>query len=263
MRLLAISLIGILICGCGSSETKTNPPATDSAQPSEPVAAEDTKLKTSAAASEPVSDVKFSDLVGRITLNGQIPPPRKLTVNKDVEVCGAVDTVEDIVGSDGGVANVVIEVIGVEESGDWQWQEPQAGYVIRQKKCRFLPNMLVIPKGKQISVYNDDPVGHNVNTGGWNQMQPPGPDPIVRPVESKAPIKIGCNIHSWMEGWIYPAQSPFYAVTKADGEYSIKAIPPGKYRVVIWHAFLGRQRERITLDAGKVSKLNHVFEARF
>ncbi len=60
-----------------------------------------------------------------------------------------------------------------------------------------------------------------------------------------------------MEGWIYPVQSPFYAVTNERGEFSIKGIPAGKYRVTIWHPFLGRKTERLSLRAGKIAELNN------
>lgn len=262
MRLLAQGLLVVLICGCGSSDSGTKTPLPPSPAEDQKAETQETKSKTSEPKeSKAASDAEVSDLVGRITLSGKIPPPRKLLINKDEEVCGAVDTVIDVVGSDGGVANVVIEIKGVEGT-DWKWDEPADGYVIRQKQCQFLPGMVVIPNGKEISVYNDDPVGHNVNTGDWNQMQPPGKTPIVRPVEARAPIKIGCNIHSWMEAWIYPAQSPFYAVSDERGEFAIKGIPSGKYRVTIWHPFLGRKTERVTLDEGEVARLNHVFDSK-
>ena len=207
------------------------------------------------------NDASTADLSGRILLDGDVPPPRKLSITKDVETCGAIDTIVDITGTDGGVAEVVIEVKGVE--GDkFAFDVPKEGYVMRQKDCQFKPNLLVIPSGKEIQVYNDDPVGHNVNTGDWNMMQPAGPDPIVRPIDNKAPLKIGCNIHSWMEAWIYPVQNPFFAVTDEKGGFEITGIPPGKYRVNIWHASLGRKSARLTFQAGKTTTLEHEFKVK-
>jgi hypothetical protein len=247
-----------LISGCGWSDSTSKPtgpapsPASDRAR--EPA-------KATAAGEQAAVNREFADLVGRVTLRGEIPPPRKLSINKDVEVCGAADTVQDVTGKDGGVADVVVEIKGVEESSDWDWPVSKKGFVIRQQDCQFIPKMLVIPNGEEIKVLNDDPVGHNVNTGAWNVMQPPGGEPIVRPIEGRAPIKMTCNIHVWMESWIYPVQTPFYAVTNETGAYSITGIPPGRYRVMIWHPHLGRDMERVELDAGKVTKLDHEYES--
>lgn len=200
-----------------------------------------------------------SVLSGRITLDGDLPSPRKIQITKDAATCGAAGTVQDVEGEDGGVADVVIEIGGVKSDAPWEWIEPKEGYIIRQKDCQFTPNMIVVPIGKEISVYNDDPIGHNVNTGAWNQMQPAGPDPIVKPVEEKTPIKIVCNIHSWMEGWICPVQSPYYAVTDTKGNFQIQDVPPGKYRITIWHPYLGRKNKRVTIEPGKSLTLDHQY----
>ena len=253
-RIATATCMLVIVSGCG--DKKPSPPQqakTENLQTDETAKA--TLEFTSAASSD------AADISGRITLKGDLPGPRKLSITKDVDTCGAVDTIVDVQGKDGGVANVVIEVKGV-TGDDWTFEAPSEGYVFRQKDCQFKPNLVVMPFGKQIKVFNDDPVGHNVNTGDWNQMQPAGPDPIVKPVENKAPTKIGCNIHSWMEAWIYPVQNPYFAVTSESGEFKIKEIPPGKYRINIWHAALGRKTARLTLEAGKVATLDHEFEVK-
>ncbi|QDT12206.1 carboxypeptidase regulatory-like domain-containing protein [Planctomycetes bacterium K23_9] len=265
--LVLLSLICLSSWGCESKNEATKSPLPVSAGGSQSSSDADGVLENdtdSAVSSKQSADTESgssstADLSGRITLNGQIPSPRKLSITKDVDTCGAIDTIADITGSEGGVANVVIEIKDV-EGDNWTYNDPADGYVMRQKDCQFRPNLLVIPNGKDIKVYNDDPVGHNVNTGDWNKMQPAGPDPIVRPVEGKSPTKIGCNIHSWMEAWIYPVQNPFYAVSDEKGNFSITGIPPGKYRINIWHASLGRKNARMTLVAGKAATLDHEFD---
>ncbi len=263
---LAIFAIGLFTIGCGPAETKPAKPTPASTPAEAPADDKDTSAETDPAGDKKGEEAQSAstggaDLSGRVTLKGKIPPPRKLSITKDVETCGAVDTIQDIEGTDGGVANVVIEVKGV-KGDDWTFKKPADGYVLRQKDCQFKPNLVVIPVGEDISVFNDDPVGHNVNTGDWNQMQPAGKTPIVKPVESKAPTKIGCNIHSWMEAWIYPVQNPYFAVTDAKGNFKIEGVPPGKYRVNIWHAALGRKTARLTLESGKAAKLDHEYEVK-
>lgn len=268
---LVLFAICLFTIGCGPAETKPALPTPASAPASTPAETPDEKdtaddEDTAATETKLVEETQSAssggaDLSGRVTLKGKIPPPRKLSITKDAETCGAVDTIQDIEGTDGGVANVVIEVKGV-KGDDWTFKNPADGYVLRQKDCQFQPNLVVIPVGQDISVYNDDPVGHNVNTGDWNQMQPAGKTPIVKPVENKAPTKIGCNIHSWMEAWIYPVQNPYFAVTDAKGNFKIEGVPPGKYRVNIWHAALGRKTARLTLESGKPAKLDHEYEVK-
>ncbi len=44
------------------------------------------------------------------------------------------------------------------------------------------------------------------------------------PVELKRPgtVRIDCDAHGWMEGWIYVVDNPYYAVTGADGKFTIR-----------------------------------------
>ena len=278
-KLFFYSLVTVGLVGCGpeaattskSTATKSSPTETDS-QSSDQSESSDQGESTSSQpmAEKPVEetvavaatgDGEGGNLTGRITLKGDIPPPRKLSITKDAATCGRADTIVDIEGTDGGVKNVVIEIRGV-KGEDWKFKDPKDGYVLRQKDCQFKPNMVVVPVGKNISVYNDDPIGHNVNTGDWNQMQPAGPDPIVKPFDSRAPTKIGCNIHSWMEAWLYPVQNPYFAVTDAKGNFKIEGIPAGKYRINIWHAALGKKTARLTIEAGKAATLDHEFQVK-
>ena len=269
MRPALILLVFIAtFAGCdsktkSSSDTEASQNQIAGAESSETQTADENSSLTSSekkADSEPSLNAGLCSLRGRITLDGPIPPPRKLSINKDEQLCGAKDTIQEVSGTGGGVAQVVIEIKGASTEKDWP--KTDGGFDIRQKNCQFTPTMLVIPVGENVTVYNDDPVGHNVNTGEWNVTQPSGGDPIVKPINAKAPTPIRCNIHSWMEGWIYPAQSPLYAVTNDNGEYEITDVPPGKYRVSIWHSYLGRSNERVTLEVGNVTKLDHEFKSK-
>lgn len=263
-RLFFLATLAVGCYGCGpqprpaTQELAATASKSQDAKTGEPAAL---GPETPTPRSSSSANADTADLSGRITFSGDRPPPRKLSITKDAEVCGAVDTRMDVEGIDGGVANVVIEIKDVEGEG-FHYDDPQDGYVIRQKDCQFTPGLIVVPDGKDIQVFNDDPVGHNVNTGAWNQMQPPGTEPIVKPVEGKSPIKIVCNIHSWMEGWIYPVHNPYFAVTNERGDFRISGVPSGKYRVSIWHPSLGRKTARLTLEAGQAATLDHAFEAK-
>ena len=45
-----------------------------------------------------------------------------------------------------------------------------------------------------------------------------------------------------MEGWIYVVDNPYYALTGADGKFSITDVPPGTYKLVAIQSFTGPER---------------------
>lgn len=48
-------------------------------------------------------------------------------------------------------------------------------------------------------------------------------------------VVLGCNIHDWMVGYIYVADTPYFATTEKDGLAVIDGLPAGDYLVRVWH----------------------------
>lgn len=53
--------------------------------------------------------------------------------------------------------------------------------------------------------------------------------------------------HGWMLGWIYVVDNPYYALTGADGKFSITDVPPGEYSLVAWQSFTGPVQQKVTV----------------
>jgi hypothetical protein len=201
-------------------------------------------------------------LAGVISFEGELPPPRVIQATKDPDICMKGEgAVQDVRVKDGKLAGAVVElsVRGARGSMD----SPKDGFVIRQKDCRFTNPTIVAYDGAELTIYNDDPIQHNVNSGQWNQIQGPGPDPIKQKINfSGVPfLRITCNIHNWMETWVYVAQSKFHAISGEDGTFKIDGIPPGKYRGYVIHPTLGKQRVSVTIEAGQIQEESFVFKA--
>ena len=220
-------------------------------QPSAETSADDEAAQTPATGS----------VVGRVQFTGEPVPPRKIQITKDVDHCANAggEFQEVVVAADGGLLNAVVEI---QTKQAFAADTPPKDYTLRQKGCRFEPWLLVVPNGATVAVFNDDEVTHNVNTGLWNEMQAAGARPVSKPISGRQPIRVSCNIHSWMEAWIYPARSPLYAVSKANGHFEIKNVPVGKHRAMAWHPTLGRQRLRFEVQENEATEVEIAFAAK-
>ena len=58
-----------------------------------------------------------------------------------------------------------------------------------------------------------------------------------------------------MEGWIYVVDNPYYAVTGADGKFSITDVPPGDYTLVAVQPFTGPIEMPVTVTGGQPTTL--------
>jgi hypothetical protein len=67
------------------------------------------------------------------------------------------------------------------------------------------------------------------------------------------PFKVKCDVHGWMKSYMAVMPHPFFAVSKADGTFTIPNLPPGTYTLVAWHEKFGSKEQPVTV-AAKESK---------
>ncbi|MCP5108245.1 MAG: hypothetical protein GY950_32970, partial [bacterium] len=109
---------------------------------------------------------------------------------------------------------------------------------IVQEDFEFRPALLVVPVNTTVAFPNKDLEFHNVfsysrikrfDLGRYHKGE-------SKSVRFKKPGigKIYCEIHEWMRAVIVVVENPFYAVADEKGNYEIKNIPAGKYKLVVW-----------------------------
>lgn len=116
-----------------------------------------------------------------------------------------------------------------------------ATVVIDQPCCMFVHRITTARVGDTIVAKNSAPVAHNFfwtsgNNGELNQTIPKESElKLPEPLKAEtSPISFKCTIHPWMAGYVRVFDNPYYAVTDADGKFTIKNAPVGKYRLVVW-----------------------------
>jgi hypothetical protein len=169
---------------------------------------------------------------------GTAPKPAAIEASKDPEVCGKHPLHDESleVGSDGGVANIVVWLrTKVTPNPELMAKVDEAkDVVLDNKNCRFEPHVVVLTTKQKLEIKNSDPVGHNSN--GAMQANPPF-NPIIPagqsaeiplPKEESLPAKVGCSIHPWMGSWVVVRNDPYAAVSNKEGYLTLKDLPAGK-----------------------------------
>ena len=110
---------------------------------------------------------------------------------------------------------------------------------IIQKDKTFTPHVLAIPVGSTIDFPNLDPIFHNAFSSYSGQifdigLYPPGSTRSVR-FTREGVVRVFCNIHSSMSALIVVLATPFFAVTRSDGSFEIRDVPPGQYELSVFH----------------------------
>jgi len=196
---------------------------------------------------------------GRVTLSGPAPAPVMLKVDEDVQACGGDRPSDELlVGGSGGIQNVVLSIETVDSGKDWDLPKE---FTYDQKKCSFVPRILLIRPNMAGAVLNSDTIGHNfhtISTGVYNINKKIQPDTKLVVTSSQirrsGKVRTKCDIHSWMGGHWIVAETPYTVLTDKDGNFSITDIPPGSYTLKIWHEKLGESQQKLVVKKGETTK---------
>lgn len=215
-------------------------------------------MLTSGPAAFAYEETSVSDggtIQGKIVYQGSVPT-RKIIPTKDTEVCGGIrDEPEIIVSADKGVKDAVVYLAEVEKGKAWPAMD--APPKLNNEKCVFEPHVQVIPSGI-LTVTNQDPVLHNTHgfygkRTAFNMALPNQGQEIPAELERTGTVRIECDAHGWMLGWVFVVENPYYAVTGEDGTFTIADVPPGDYTLIATHEFTGEMEIPVTVTAGQAA----------
>jgi hypothetical protein len=204
---------------------------------------------------------EWGDLSGRFVLDGVPPVPEKVNVTTDKEECCKHDLkVESLlVNPDNkGIQNVIIYLFqnksgargsanDVQEVPIHESYLPLAGQPVTldNKACRFDPHVCLIWTRQKVILGNSDPIGHNVKINCRENPESNNTIPSGGTIErtfakaERFPAQVVCSIHPWMCGWLVIRDTPYMAVTDADGKFTIKNLPAGPWQFMFWHERAG------------------------
>jgi plastocyanin len=141
-------------------------------------------------------------------------------------------------GVDLGDAGPVVVYL---EGSDSQlhFELPRRSLAIHQKDANFAPPFLVIAAGETVTMPNDDVIFHNVfsysTPNDFDLGLYPRGESRAKTFQYPGVVRIYCSIHESMNATIFVAPSIWHAVVGAKGDYTIRDVPPGKYRLRTWN----------------------------
>ena len=162
-----------------------------------------------------VSPLFSAAVTGRVTLKDSHDP----AVRKRLDYSGVVVSLTPVQGTAPLPAN--------------------AHATMLQTNKTFSPHVLPVTVGTTVDFPNADPIFHSAFSSYNGQifdvgLYPPGTSRSVR-FTREGIVRVFCNIHSSMSAIIVVLGTPYFAMTKRDGSFTIPDVPPGEYQLRAFH----------------------------
>ncbi|WP_447979586.1 carboxypeptidase regulatory-like domain-containing protein [Candidatus Nitrospira bockiana] len=238
-------------------------------------------------------------IAGIVTLKGQTPAPKafNLVTFPDPEYCGRISNGQgwrllrdfrvDEESGLYGLQDVVVLLEGIDAGKPFDLSVPR----IEARDCQFTPFVTIVRDEHAVEVVNMDPVMHDIQAYEtsrelgtrvlFNSPLPmnsdhkrgdlhathshkPGKSMLekIRLSKGRRFFVMQCGFHAYMESWAVAVRNPYYDITDRTGAFAIENVPPGTYRLVAWHPYVGSLEERVvTVEPKKVTPMNLAMQA--
>lgn len=123
---------------------------------------------------------------------------------------------------------------------------------VAQQQLTFVPFVSAIPAGSQVEFPNLDKTRHHVYSFSPAKqfeikLYADKPEtPII--FDTPGIIALGCNIHDYMQAYIYVSESNLVAVSDETGKLTWPDIAPGSYQLYLWHPWQLESRQPTVLE---------------
>ncbi len=230
---------------------------------------------------------------GTVTMAGKVPHPKgyNLTTLPDAVYCGRISDGRGWrlmqpfqVGPAEAFQEVVVFIESIERGKPFPEFTPSR---IESLDCRFLPFISLVRDQHDVTVVNMDPAMHDIQAYETSHLGPRVLFNVPLPISARYPAQANlsaqfhkhfegtpvtekvsmtkgrdmfvmqCGFHVYMESWGLVMHHPYYVMTDKAGRFQLTDIPPGTYKVKIWHPYVREEIAQIvTMEPGGNAKLD-------
>lgn len=208
-----------------------------------------------------LASVAFAGSIsGTVIYDDKVPTLRPLDMNADPSCArkhsGRVPNPMLTLGANHEMANIFVQVKNPPAGNHAAPKEP---VVIDQDGCLYEPRVAGAMVGQPVKFLNSDGILHNVHglpkaNREFNIGMPPMLKEKVQTFNKPEPFfPVKCDVHPWMRAYVAVMTHPYFAVTGADGAFTIADLPAGTYELEAWHERLGTQTLSVTVGSDDAS----------
>ena len=195
-------------------------------------------------------------IAGTVTSTGTFASNPPVATGADSAVCGPSIPDESVVRQGSGLGGAVVWLDDVRQGRPLPLERRLE---LESDKCRLTPRVQAGVVGSAVNVLGHDPFRQHLRflAGGESEARAAvllGRDEQVIPTEKPftAPglVVVRDKDHPWPTAYIAVFDHPYFAVTAPNGSFRIDGVPPGRYRLKVWHERTKLAEQPVDVGAG-------------
>ena len=197
--------------------------------------------------SRPTESYHADPAVTGAAITGTVTAPPSLTAGppiatgRDSTICGAALTDESVVRQGSGLGGAVVWLDDIRRGRPLPLERRLE---LESDKCRLTPRVQAGVVGSAVNVLGHDDFRQHLRFLAGGDREPRatvllGEDeqviPTERPFTTPGLVVVRDADHAWPTAYLAVFDHPYFAVTTPNGAFRIEGVPPGRYRLKVWH----------------------------
>ena len=252
---IALAALGAL-AACKGDAPAAQARARESSATGDPAAPAQIVIARPSSRYQPDPAASGGAITGTVTAPASLTAGAPISTGGDSAVCGPAIEDSSVARQGNGLGGAIVWLDDIRRGRPLPLERRLE---LESIKCRLTPRVQAGVVGSTVNVIGHDAFRQHLRFLAGGEPEPRAAVlldqyeqviPTERPLAETGLVVVRDKDHAWPTAYIAAFDHPYFAVTAPNGTFRIDAVPPGRYRLRVWHERARDTTQVVDVGAG-------------